>query len=1155
MATVQAENRVDVAPFAARQAWTTPHDYEVWWEDPRDVYRVVVRVAPGVVPGPQEVGAGNPMSDVADGYIGPSAPSAYTRLEYWQQSWPKVRVPKGADVGSGRQGWLAIDDWTNGRWQKADCEVEREGHGWSYTFRPLNLQEFPDEQGFPATFRRTLGLRLHVEQPGVHVEALQAYTDSEWREAQVVVEWKSLTGEPVTWDGHLEVFNGEPLAVKPLTPGVEVLDVAAWRSAVEKMATGGIVATIRYAANEDANSYDRSIVTVRSQAHSFSFAMDEALAGEPIYVRDLGVVVSQAGAGVRLAGLEAAWEKNHQKTLYQRVGELPEQTWERAWADMPRKRQFYFVLGCEGSRQKFGVDPSGDVFLRENYIRRVPGKDTPRLGWEGGELRYRFGFPAVPPGDRSLLDGYLPVIRAAWVDGDLCYEQEAYATWLIPAPSPSQGEGRGEGAPSSSQGEGRGEGGGEGAPSPSQGEGRGEGGGEGAPSPSQGEGRGEGRGEGAPSPSQGEGRGEGGGEGAPSPSQGEGRGEGDDPVVAMIQVRIANLGDEPKTAHLYLTSVIDQGTAEQLAEQGGRVLAGDRLRYLLDVNGAGALRAQDGGLAYQVTLPAKASHTLWIKIPFIALTQPDEIARLRALPYAAEKKRVAEFWRRRIAQGAQIETPNETLNNFYRTHLMHMLVINDREPGADRNVARCGGFHYGSFPDEGCMVISDLDRRGYTQEAERCLQLYLDYQGTVPLPGNYQSTDGVFYGSGGYEEAGYNRNQGWVLWCLAEHYRYTRDRAWLERVAPALVKGCDWIVRERQGTMENHVLPLRLPKRDVSYGFLPSGSLEDVTDYWTWLSTNAYAYLGFRSAAEVLAEIGHPAAARLQREAQAYGQDLRAGFFEACVRSPVVRLRDGTWVPHFPPRQERRGRDFGWLREVLEGAAHLVYCGIVAPDEPAARWIIEDYEDNLFLSERYGYPAPDFERQWFSWGGFSMQPNLLLLPPLYLWRDEPEHFLRAYLNPFAAAFYPDTLMLTEHPLPTLADWLGDHFKSSDEANSTCWLRLMFLAERGDELFVGQALPRAWFEDGKRMRVQRALTHFGETSLEIVSQVATGHVVVNLDPPRRNPPRRIRLRVRHPQRKPIQAVWVNGQPQSRFDVEREVIDLEGWTEPVQVRVKY
>ena len=124
---------------------------------------------------------------------------------------------------------------------------------------------------------------------------------------------------------------------------------------------------------------------------------------------------------------------------------------------------------------------------------------------------------------------------------------------------------------------------------------------------------------------------------------------------------------------------------------------------------------------------------------------------------------------------------------------------------------------------------------------------------------------------------------------------------------------------------------------------------------------------------------------------------------------------------------------------MLEGAAHLIYCGIVAPDEPAARWIIEDYEDNLFLSPQYGYPAPDFERQWFSWGGFSMQPNLLIFPMLYLWRDEPKHFLRGYFNPFAAAFYPDTVLLTEHAFRP-GRLGGDHFKTSDEAHSTWWLR-------------------------------------------------------------------------------------------------------------------
>jgi hypothetical protein len=170
-------------------------------------------------------------------------------------------------------------------------------------------------------------------------------------------------------------------------------------------------------------------------------------------------------------------------------------------------------------------------------------------------------------------------------------------------------------------------------------------------------------------------------------------------------------------------------------------------------------------------------------------------------------------------------------------------------------------------------------------------------------------------------------------------------------------------------------------------------------------------------------------------------------------------------------------------------------------------------------------------------------------------RDEPKHFLRSYFNPFASAFYPDTMMLTEHALPTLADWMGDHFKSSDEALSTYWLRLMFLAEHGDELFVGQAIPRAWFEDGRTMRVERALTHFGEISLEIVSHAATGTIVVKLDPPRRNPPRRIKLRVRHLDGDPIQSVWVNGLPHSDVDVNREVIYLESETEPVEVRVRY
>jgi len=1043
--TRQLQQFVDVVPFAARQMWVTPQDYEVWWEDPRDIYQVVVQFAVEPVSVPQPF-----------------------YLDYWCNSWPQVRVAKGAVVGAGESGWLANDDWTNGDWQPADCQVKQEGKMWVCTFHPLNSREFPEEQDFPASFRRTLKLRLRFQSTPVGIEKLSAFTDSVWREADLAIEWKSPSGKAMLWDGTLEAFNAEIQQVKSLDPATTVFEKAGWHSKVAGADIGSILARVRYAFNEDRNSFDRAIVTFRSAGcggnlPGFSFFVEDALQEDPIYLRDLGVLIRQVGEGPAFSVFEKAWEKQHTPTLYQRITDLPEQTWEQSWAHMPRKTsRMYYTLGCEGSRQKFGVEPEGDVFLWENYIRRAPGRDTPRLGWEGGELRFKFGFPAVEPGYRAILEDYLPVIRTVWVVDGVSYEQEAFATWLL-ADMLTEWV------------------------------------------------------------------------------------AGDDPAILMMQVRIHNLSDQPRTIAFPVKSIINGQTVETLSVRGGLVVTDKgRLRLLIDPGSKASIRSQSDRVIYKVRLPVGGSHTFFIKIPHLDLVDAGEISCLRSLDYLAEKERVVAYWRRRIAAGTQIQTPNETINNFYRTHLMHMLVINDREPGADRNVARCGGFHYGSFPDEGCMAISDLDRRGYNQEAERCLELYVHYQGTASLPGNFRSAEGVFYGSGGYEVAGYNRNHGWVLWCLAEHYRYTRDRAWLERVAPALVKGCDWIIRERQATMQ---------KGTIQYGFLPSGSLEDVTDYWTWLATNAYACWGFNAAVEVLSEISHPELGRLRQEALAFTQDLKAGFFEACARSPVVRLRDGTWVPHFPARQERRGRDFGWLREVLEGACHLIYCGLVAPDEPAARWIIEDFEDNLFLSEQYGYQAADFERQWFHLGGFSNQSNLLLFPPLYLWRDEPKHFLRGYFNAFTSAFFPDTMTMCEHALPDLEHWRGDHFKSSDEANSNSWLRLMFLAEYGEELFIGQAIPRAWFEHGKTMQVKRAMTHFGETSLELISQVATGAILVRLDPPRRNPPKRIRLRVRHPEGLPIRAVWVNGLPHHNFDSTKEVVVLEQWIAPVEVRFEF
>jgi hypothetical protein len=400
---------------------------------------------------------------------------------------------------------------------------------------------------------------------------------------------------------------------------------------------------------------------------------------------------------------------------------------------------------------------------------------------------------------------------------------------------------------------------------------------------------------------------------------------------------------------------------------------------------------------------------------------------------------------------------------------------------------------------------------------------------------------------------GYNKNQGYTLWCLAEHWNFTRDRAWMERVSPNLLAACEWIIRERQATMKLNPDGTK----PLEYGFLPAGGLEDVQDYWYWQATNSATVWGFDAVAKALAEFGHPEAKRLQDEAKAYHDDVLRGLNESRILTPVVRLRDGTYVPKYPSHPQLRGRANGWIRETLEGAMFLPAFGLIPCDAPETAWILKDYEDNLYISDQYGYSIPTFEQFWFSRGGFSMQANLLDGPLPYLYRDDIKHYLRAFFNGFASGFYPETKMLNEHSKPELGYPAGDHFKTSDEAQVACWLRLMFVREAGDDLYLGQAIPRYWLRGGKEIGIQNAATHFGPLSLAYQPSAGSeGTVVVKFDPPRRNPPKTIYVRVRHPEEKPIKSVTVNGKPYERFDVRKEWVVLPGdLSEQQTIKVAY
>ncbi len=1037
----QSESYVNIVEFAKMERDT--QGIILYWEEPRDIYKVVVKTS-------------NPSK------------LSENKLQYWQNYWPKQRIPKGKVVGGG-SGWTPIDDWFNGRWQDADTKMEIRGDRIVYTFNPVNMSEFPKED-FDAVYRNTLKIRLPIAKDSCEVQGIEVFTNSLWREHELKIEWGENFAKE-NFKGHFVVYNGKLENIEALSDNVIVQDEGQCKFQCDSKG-GSVKLRLRYTINEDSRSSDRTIVTFRSDVKSFSFLVNEVASGEKIFMKDYDVLITELADDINYAEFRQKWESDHAKTLYDRIKDLPEQTYEKAKNEMPEKRERgYMPLGCEGGRQKFGVDVNGNVFCRKSdAFNNDPGKDSERLLWEGNRITYRFGFPDVEPAERYLEDGYLPIINTTWKDNAVAYKQTAFVTLLS------------------------------------------------------------------------------------SNILSKERMQGDEPTILVAKVTLTNLGDESKEVKLNLRSHSD--IEEKLTEKDGFVLATDyepfRMRFLIDTGGKGSLKREDGNSLYKINLARNESHNIYIKIPCITLSKDEELKLVKNIDYDREFLKVKDYWKNRVSKGTRIITPNETLNNFYKAHITHMLITDDREVGSDRYASRVGTFAYDVYPNESCMCISDFSRRNYKKEAEERLEMFVHYQGSRPLPGNYTDKNGVLYGTAGYTAGGnivgtgYNQHHGWVLWCLAEHYLYYRDKEWLKKVSPAMIKACDWIIRQRQNTMNYD----EDGDKVLEYGFLPAGKLEDVNEHRYWLATNAYTYMGFNNAVKALKDINHPESLRLSEELKKYKEDLVRGYTESMIISPVVKLRDGTYIPYVPSSLYGRGRALGWIREVLEGSIHLIRCGIFEPWDEISTWIIKDHEDNLYITDKsvreneYGYAIENFDKNWFSQGGFSMQSNLLCNPVPYIFRDEPKHYLRAYFNAFESVFYPDICACVEHALPTLADNNGVWFKPSDEAQSTFWLRMMFVRENGDDLFLGQSIPRDWLTDGNNIGIQSALTHFGLVSFSVKSQTSQDKITVILNPPQRNAPENIYLRLRHPTLKPIRNVTVNGKEYKKFDAKQEWVILPG-----------
>ena len=603
---------------------------------------------------------------------------------------------------------------------------------------------------------------------------------------------------------------------------------------------------------------------------------------------------------------------------------------------------------------------------------------------------------------------------------------------------------------------------------------------------------------------------------------------GNIPMVLLQKVRATNLEAQPKSVSITMFHereiTPDYANQDLVAKTEGNATVFEDAGYhraLFSLQGAFSRVAWSGlregrdkmkGIEATVSLdlPANGSESFVVKLPS-PLVGPDRLNTLLNLDYNTARSSTLKFWSDYIARGAQFHVPEKVVNDLFKESLWRSLMLPRRHGGAGGNVRidlPYSNFAYQQtgtpWPVNQAVYIDSMiyDQRGYPSiSAEELLAMYR----------NNQEADGHINGN-----ASWGSYTPGMLYAVAQNYMLSHDRAALDQLLPYTLKSLDWCL---------HVMRTASGRSGPAHD-LYLAPLNDGTGDGVWAFNQGYMYAGLEMFGEVLKEIGNPRAAETLDAARKIRQATEREFAHATMLSPAVELRDHTWVPFVPNNALAPHRDLDeWYpADVDTGVVHLLRLGALPSKGMLADDMLNDQEDNLYY------------RGW----GMDNEPVYMPQATAYLLRDDPKAAIRDFYSNLASAFSHTVLEPLEHR------WAHQQYYGPPSTDGS-WFNLyrhMLVddLQRGT-LFLAQATPRQWLEDGDKIEVSKAPTYFGTVSYTIQSQVASGRITASVDLAGQNAPGTLLLRFRDPQAKPMRSVRVNGQNWTDFDAAKEWVRLK------------
>jgi hypothetical protein len=504
---------------------------------------------------------------------------------------------------------------------------------------------------------------------------------------------------------------------------------------------------------------------------------------------------------------------------------------------------------------------------------------------------------------------------------------------------------------------------------------------------------------------------------------------------------------------------------------------------------AGAtVTAEDNGLtlALRLSVPANGDKTIWIELPY---ERP--VSRNAELPRdsgdALLAKAVAQ-WDDLWAHGTKVEFPQKELTDFYYSSIAYVLILTEYDA------------HDDLWALDGPAVYRQYWGRGEYFQARA-----MEVAGFI-RPAR-ESIEHAFHEINDDGEWDFPPTSGWPAWdnsggnaaAIWDYYLFSRDKQWLARAYPHLLRSAEWIRDHREESTLEGVEGIPLGARPI-HRMIPSHCRTESSPplqpgekpYWSGLlpwsygdsglpeghsfSHNFFAAYAEQVTNEAATVLGHPNdAAWLNREYS----DYTAAIHESIRRAVTLETITPAYLPAMPT----------YPQGAYSQSFLAVYpTGLYAPDDPLVTGLITrmEHEEKQGLPTNVAWAGPAGV-----WAGESMN-----MAETYLLRGEKQKaidMLAAALNhSYTTNVWKEEILVdidapracdTPHSKRANMEGTGDMPEAWANANLVLFLRDMLLNERDGKLHLLPGLLSSWVPEGKSLVLANApVTTGGEVSL-------------------------------------------------------------------------